>query len=314
MGLLNGKAIVITGSGRGIGEACVKGAARQGASVVVNDVDAEFAEKVAADIRAEGGSAIACAADITDWDQAGQLIDTCIGEYGRIDGLVNNAGLFHINKFLDYDPVAARALIDVNVMGTLNCAARAVKPMVAQGSGSIVNITSGAHMGLDSMSVYGASKGAVASMVYGWALELRGSGVRVNAFSPLGATRMTEVTGDYMVRAAAARRGDSAEVVKSRHETNVQPAEANSPPIEFLLSDRAEGISGQIVRLDGGNLQIYTHPALLLPPIHRDGWTADDIADVFDAQLRDKLVPCGVQAMKEGPVPVTTGYWRETKD
>src|SRR5690606_20027849 len=94
MALLSGKAIVITGSGRGIGEACIKGAARQGSVVVVNDVDAGLAEKVAADIRAAGGTAIACAADITDWDQAGRLIDTCIGEYGRIDGLVNNAGLF----------------------------------------------------------------------------------------------------------------------------------------------------------------------------------------------------------------------------
>jgi len=314
MALLSGKAIVITGSGRGIGEACIKGAARRGASVVVNDVDAVLAEKVAAEIRAEGGKAIACAADITDWDQAGRLIDACVGEFGCIDGLVNNAGLFHIGKFLNYDPVAARALIDVNVMGTLNCAARAMKAMVAQGSGSIVNVTSGAHMGLDSMSVYGASKGAVASMVYSWALELRGTGVRVNAFSPLGATRMTEETGDYMVRAAAAKRGESIEAVKARHETNVQPAEANSPPIEFLLSDRAEGISGQIVRLDGGSLQIYTHPALLLPPIHRETWTAEEIADAFDAQLRDRLVPCGVQAMQEGPVPVTTGYWRETKE
>lgn len=314
MGLLSGKAIIITGSGRGIGEACIKGAARQGAFVVVNDVSADLAEQVASDIRSDGGRAIAFAADITDWDQAGRLIDACIGEYGRIDGLVNNAGLFHINKFLDYDPVAARSLIDVNVMGTLNCAARAVKPMVAQGSGSIVNITSGAHMGLDSMSVYGASKGAVASMVYSWALELSGTGVRVNAFSPLGATRMTEETGDYMVRAAVARRGPRADTVKSRHSSNIQPAEANSPPIEFLLSDLSSAVSGQIVRLDGGNLQIYTHPALLLPPIYRENWTAQDIADAFDAQLSGKLVPCGVQAMREGPVPVTTGYWRETKE
>lgn len=317
MALLSGKAIVITGSGRGIGEACIKGAARQGAAVIVNDVDAGLAEQVAADIRAEGGTAIACAADITDWDQAGRLIDACIGGYGRIDGLVNNAGLFHINKFLNYDPLAARALIDVNVMGTLNCAARAVKPMVAQGSGSIVNITSGAHMGLDSMSVYGASKGAAASMIYSLAIELQGTGVRANAFSPLAATRMTEETGEYLMRAAAAKgaaKGESVEDMKARRAARMQLPEANSPAIEFLLSDRAEGISGQIVRLDGGNLQIYTHPALLLPPIHRESWTAEEIADAFDAHLRDKLVPCGVQGMNQGPVAITTGYWRETKD
>jgi len=298
MGILEGKAVVITGSGRGIGAACAMGAALQGASVVVNDVDAEAAEASAAAIRAAGGQAIACPADITDWQEAGRLIDTCIQAFGRIDGLVNNAGLFHINKAWDFDPQAARALIEVNVLGTMHCAAQAVKPMIAQGSGSIVNVVSGAHMGIDSLGIYGASKGAVASMVYCWAVDLAGTGVRINALSPFGATRMADETSAYRRSIGAVDRRNQ-----------FQSAEANSPLVEYLLSDRAEGVNGQLVRIDKGEIQLYTHPALLVPPLHRETWTAEAIADAFDAELRERLVPCGVLGMEQGPVPLTSGFW-----
>ncbi len=298
MGMLEGKAVVITGSGRGIGAACAMGAARQGASVVVNDVDADVADASAAAIRDAGGTAIACVADITDWDEAGRLIASCIDAFGRIDGLVNNAGLFHMNKAWDFDPKAARALFEVNVLGTMHCAAQAVKPMIAQGTGSIVNVVSGAHMGIDSLGIYGATKGAVASMVYGWAVDLAGTGVRINGLSPFGNTRMAEHTSAYRRSIGATDRSGK-----------FQPAEANSPLVEYLLSDRAEGVSGQLVRIDSGEIQLYTHPALLVPPLYRETWTAAEIADAFDGDLRERLVPVGVLGMEQGPVPLTSGFW-----
>ena len=302
MAMLEGKSVVITGSGRGIGRACIEGCARQGARVVVNDIDADVAEETAAAIRAEGGEAIACVADITSWDDAGRLIQTCIDTYGRIDGLVNNAALFHLSKVWDFDPAEARKLVEVNVMGTFHCAAHAVKPMRAQGSGSIVNVVSGAHMGMEGMTVYGATKGAVASMVYTWAIELEGSGVRVNALSPFGLTRMTKPAEGYYDK-----------MTLSARTAEIQPPEANAPVIEFLLSDRAQGINGQLVRIDKGDLQIYTHPALLLPAMHREHWSGEDVADAFDAQLRARQVPCGVWGMEQGPVPLTSGYWSRVK-
>src|SRR5690242_13315833 len=146
MAVLAGKAVVITGSGRGIGAACAKGAARQGAAVIVNDIDAGPAEETVAAIEAEGGTAVACVADITDWDEAGRLIQSCIDNFGKIDGLVNNAALFHSARLEAMDPKAARALVDVNVIGPLYVTGHAIKPMLAQGSGSIVNVISGAHM------------------------------------------------------------------------------------------------------------------------------------------------------------------------
>jgi NAD(P)-dependent dehydrogenase (short-subunit alcohol dehydrogenase family) len=287
MGLLDGKAVVITGSGRGIGAACARGVARQGAAVVVNDVNAREAEATVDSIRAEGGVAVACVADITVWEEAGRLIQTCLDAFGKIDGLVNNAGLALIGKIQDLDPVAARALIDVNVLGSLYCAAHAVKPMVAQGSGSIVNVTSGAHMGLPSLSVYASSKGAVASMVYSWALELADTGVRANALSPVaGGTGMSPA------------------------DPRNQPPEANSPVVEYLLSDLSSHVNGQMLRIDREELHLIAHPALLVPPAICGQWTAERIAETFAGEFSDRLIPCGVIGVESTPVPLQSGYWK----
>jgi len=303
MSALAGKAVVITGAGRGIGAACAKGAAAQGAAVVVNDVDGGEADAVVAAIIAAGGRAIACVADITDWDDAGRLIASGIEAFGRIDGLVNNAGLFHMGLLTDFAPQAARSLIEVNVLGAFHCAAHAVKPMLAQRSGSIVNVTSGAHLGNPAMGVYGASKGAIASMTYIWAMELADSGVRVNALSPLAQTRMMTDTADY----ARSHGGDPSRFM------DVQPPEANAPVVEYLLSDRAAGITGQIVRIDRDELALYAHPAIQMPSVKGDGngWTIESIAEAFDRDLRQRLVPCGILGTTGRAAPLDSGLWRQ---
>ena len=301
MGELTDKAVVITGAGRGIGAACARGVAARGAAVVVNDVDRREAEDVAAAIVAAGGRAIAVVADITDWEDAGRPIADCVRAFGRIDGLVNNAGLFHLAPLAEFEPRAARALIEVNVLGSLHCAAHAVKPMLAQGSGSIVNVTSGAHLGIPAMGVYGASKGAVASMTYTWAMELADSGIRVNALSPLAATRMTVDTANY----AKSQGQDPARFLET------QPPEANAPVVEYLLSDRAVGITGQIVRIDRDELSLYGHPTVQMPP-SRSGsadWSFESVARTFDADLRHRLVPCGMLGSTGKVAPLDSGLW-----
>ncbi|RYG79529.1 MAG: SDR family oxidoreductase [Alphaproteobacteria bacterium] len=164
-------------------------------------------------------------------------------------------------------------------MGSLHCAAHAVRPMLSQGWGSIVNVTSGAHMGLPGLGTYAASKGAVASMVYCWALELEGTGVRVNALSPV-----------------AAGTGMSAD------DPDGQKPEANSAAVEFLLSDDAAQVSGQIVRIDRREVHLYAHPALLLPPAVNDAWTAEAIAQAFATDFKCRLVPSGVMGIDALPI------------
>jgi NAD(P)-dependent dehydrogenase (short-subunit alcohol dehydrogenase family) len=297
MGVLDGKAVVITGSGRGIGAACARGCARQGAAVVVNDLYPDEVDRVVAEIEAEGGRAVGCVADVTDWDDAGRLIGACTDAFGKIDGLVNNAALFNMMRIDEFDPVKARAEVAVNVLGPLFCTARAAKVMLAQGSGSLVQVTSGAHLGMEKIGVYGATKGAVASMVYTWAIELAGTGVRINAISPIGATTIG------FSRDAPAPAG-----YLDKLRTMMQPPEANSPLVEYLLSDLSRGVHGQLVRIDRDEVQLYTHPALLAPAAVRPAWTAEEIARVFDTEFKGRLVPCGAYAMREGPVPIEDGF------
>ncbi len=297
---LEGKAVVITGSGRGIGAACAMGVARGGASVVVNDLDQAEAQETVDKIKAAGGKAVACIADITDWDAAGRLIQTCIDSDGKIDGLVNNAALLQVALLEEFDPVHTRKMLDVNVLGSMHTAAHAVKPMMAQRSGSIVNVTSGAHMGNKTRGVYAATKGAVASMTYCWALELEEFGIRVNALSPLGRTRMLEVQEAYRPG-----QGDGA-----KRALAIQPPEANSPVVEYLLSDRSQGVTGQLVRIDKEELSIYVHPSIHMPPVVRESWSLDAVAEAFDQDLRSRLVPCGVMGVTGGEIaPVKSGFW-----
>ncbi len=308
--MLEGKAVVITGAGRGIGAACARGIGRQGAKVVVNDIDVEEAEKTAQAIVAEGGTAIACAGDVSNWDHAGRLVETCISTFGKIDGLVNNAALYHIGGVETLDPAISRALVEVNVLGPMYCTGHAVKPMLAQGSGSIVNFVSGAHMGMRGMGIYGATKGAVASMVYTWALELEGSGVRVNALSPFGATDILENSA----RQLEERYGVAPKAMGlPASSVQIQPPEANSPVVEFLLSDAAAGVNGQLIRIDSGELQLYTHPALLLPSVKRDHWDAEAVAQAFADDLAHRQVRCGVLGMEGLPVDLNSGHWKRNE-
>ena len=303
MGLLNGKAVVITGSGRGIGAGCARGVAAQGASVVVNDVDAGPANDTVEAIRAAGGNAVACVADVTNWDQAGKLIQSCIDNFGKIDGLVNNAAVLDRFEISEFNPKTAKWMAEVNVIGPMYVAGRAVKPMLAQGSGSIINVVSGAHMGMPGLGIYGATKGAVASMVYTWSMELAGTGVRVNGLSPFGATTIGQRHSDESID----------EEANARRNAALPPPEANSPVVEYLLSDRAAHVNGQLVRIDRKEISLYTHPALLLPPALNDAWTADRVAEAFDNEFKDRLVACGVLGMESLPVDLKTGFHARAK-
>ena len=147
MGILEGKAIVITGAGRGLGEAYALHAARSGASVVVNDIDGELAVAVADRIGRGGGRAVASAQSVRDPDQASAVVERCLAEFGKVDGLVNNAALNYEALPWDEDVDVARELVEVNVLGVLYCGIAAARVMRTQRAGSIVTISSGSSFG-----------------------------------------------------------------------------------------------------------------------------------------------------------------------
>lgn len=277
--LMQDRAVVVTGAGRGLGEAFAVHLAQAGAAVVVNDIDADLAERTAANIRAHGGRAVASGHTVTDPVQAQAIVDLCVSEFGAIDGLVNNAGLNYESLPWEEDLDEVRELVEVNVLGVMYTGIAAVKAMVDQGrGGAIVNISSGASLGQRKLGVYAASKGAVASLTYSWALDLEDSGIRINAVCPLAHTRM---------------------VWKSERSLRNCPPDRTpsriAPVVLFLLSDDAEGITGQLVRCNGPQLHIVGQPYLKAPILERQTWDTETVRQAFDEVFSAHLEPYGLE-------------------
>jgi NAD(P)-dependent dehydrogenase (short-subunit alcohol dehydrogenase family) len=273
---LEGKAVVVTGAARGLGRAYAREVASLGASVLLSDVSGELAREVAAEITAAGGVASVAEGSIADWATAEALIAQCLAEHGRLDGLVNNAAVFHVGNPWDETEQALRTIVEVNVLGSLFCAVHALRAMVAQRSGSLVNVVSGAHLGIAEMGAYAATKGAIASATYTWALDAHPHNVRVNAISPVARTRMSTVW-------------------ENRDEAHMdEPDPVDIAPLAaFLLSDRAAGVTGQVVRLDAGGLSILTQPHFAAEPVPLPERSFEAVAAAFAGPLAGAACPVG---------------------
>ncbi len=279
MGILEGRAVVVTGAGRGLGRAYARAAAREGARVVVNDVDADAAGEAGEQIRKACGSADACAVhvgSVADWASAQQMIELCTSGFGRIDGLVSNAGTHYLTEPQHDDAAQIRETIESNVMGTMFCGIHAMRAMIGQGQGGvIVNSTSAALCGMSMVASYGAAKGAIASLTYSWAIDLMKHGIRVNAISATALTRMVGHTLEH------------------RDSPVSWPPETMAPLVLYLLSDRSGGLTGQLIRLWGGRLQLIGHPSVSPTLAERESWSVEQLERAFDHDLRGQLQPFG---------------------
>lgn len=283
--ILQGKAIVITGAGGGLGAAYARHAGRLGARVVVNDLDGAAAEATAAAIRADGGEAAASAGSVSSWDYCGALVETCVERFGGIDGFVSNAGILRHGRITEMNERDLRAMLEVNTIGAAACASHAIRAMLRQGTpGSIVNVASGSQAGDIALGGYGASKAAVATLTYSWAMELRDTNVRVNAISPLAHTEMAESNMKLLAEQSAGR-----EVAY----TKLPPVDINAPTVAFLLSDASIGINGQVVRIAGTDLSYVTHP-MIAEPVLKGDWSDDAVAEAFRETLAARQQKLGL--------------------
>ena len=242
--LLDGRSVVITGAGRGLGRAYAHACAAYGANVVVNDIDEAAARAVVEELTAMGRHAVAEPGAVGSWSTAARLMDTAERQFGRIDGLVANAGITHQAMPWDEDESRLRHIAETNILGVQFCATHAMRAMIRQGTGgSIVTVVSGSRFGITGMSAYGATKGAVAAMTAGWALDCAPMGIRVNALSPLALTGMAAIDARPDRPALGA-------------------PEDVAPAVVALLSEATRGVTGRSIRFDGMTLSAYTAEGL----------------------------------------------------
>jgi NAD(P)-dependent dehydrogenase (short-subunit alcohol dehydrogenase family) len=279
MGILDGKAAVVTGGGRGIGRGHCFHLAAGGAAVVVNDVDAAEARKVVEEIARAGGKAAANSDDIGTREGARALVEQCVREFGGIHILVNNAGNVRDRSFLKMSDEDFSQVLRVHVHGTFACSQEAALRMRDQGTGGcIVNTVSAAHFGNFGQTNYAGAKGAIASMTYTWAGELARYGIRVNAISPSGTTRMS---------ATAKIGGKTVEL------PFIDPT-LNGAFVAFLCSDEAGYVTGQIFGTGGDRVVLLEQPRYGTGMFKPGGWGVDDLHQHFKSILGNRLEPFGL--------------------
>ena len=252
---LEGKIAVVTGAARGIGAACARRFAAEGAAVVIADILEEQGEATAQAIRDDGGSADFIPCDTGDAVQARALIERTVSRQGRIDVLVNNAGIFTIADFLDVTEEDFDRVLRTNLKGYFLVGQAAAREMAAAGSGSIVNMSSvNGVMAIESIAAYVVSKGGVNQLTSVMALALAPKGVRVNAIGP--GTILTELSGSLLTDEAARRR-----VLSRTPMGRVGQPEEIAGIAVFLASDDSSYVTGQVIYADGGRMRLnYTMP------------------------------------------------------
>jgi len=261
---LKGKAVIVTGAGRGIGRAIALAFAKEGADVVVNDIDASVADSVAQEARALGCRTLAIKADVADAEQVDEMVRKALSQFKRVDILVNNAGIAYTEEGPIKRPMFAESTsqdwqreIDIILYGTLNCTKAVIPHMTQQKSGRIVNIASvAATYGARRRSIYGAAKAGVIGFTTNLAAELGYHGITVNAVAP-GSVVATRAT---MMEEKAETDPEGYRAWKEQREFTLNVTalgrfgcpEDIANAVLFLASDAARWITGQTLKVDGG--------------------------------------------------------------
>ena len=303
---MEGRVVIVTGAGRGIGREVAHWMADDGASVVVNDlggaVDGEGtsgspAEQTAKEIRDKGGSAVANFDSVAEYESAGNIIQTAIDNFGRLDAVCHVAGILRDRMVFNMSEAEWDAVLQVHLYGAFNMVRNAIPHMIKQGYGRIVLYSSGSGLGSSGQANYSAAKEGMVGFVRSLAKELAPYGITANAVYPGGATRMTETVPDSsrQLRAAAVATTE----IRTQGEPIQGPPEArdpanNAPKAVYLCSEAAGNITGQVIGTSGWQMTLYS-PRHVTRSIHKNGrWTLDEL---------DELIPISLAQGLTNPMP-----------
>ena len=246
---LKDKVVIVTGGGVGIGKAYAQGLAKEGAKVVVADIQETEAKKVAADIQQGGGEAIAVSVDVTSPEKTQSMAEAALKRYGRIDALVNNAGLYSALKkkpFMEIDPEEWDRVMSVNVKGLFLCVKAVYPAMKQQGKGKIINISSGTALsGSPFFLHYVSSKAGVIGFTRALAREVGDDNICVNSIMPGLTISGSNQEGVMTAEQLADRR-------KRRCLQRDQYPQDLVGTVIFLCSDDSDFMTGQSISVDGG--------------------------------------------------------------
>jgi len=284
--MLKGKVVLVTGAGGGIGRDFALAMAAAGAKVVVNDLgtsvkgegkDAAPAQKVVDEIRSAGGTAAASTDSVAEWESANRIVQTALDAFGRIDVIVNNAGILRDRFFFNMSVEEWRAVIDVHLNGSFFVSRAAATHFKTQQSGCYVHMTSTSGLvGNLGQANYSAAKLGIAGLSKSIALDMAKYNVRSNCISPFAWSRMigsipTE-TEDQKARV---------EKLKFMETSKIAPLAV------FLASDRAQDVTGQIFAVRANEIFLMSQSRPLRSVHRSDGWTPETIAAHAIPSLRD---------------------------
>lgn len=291
MGLLDGKVAIVTGAGGGIGREIALAMAMAGASVVVNDVGASLAgegetsatpgEQTKAIIEQRGGRAATNTDSVASWDGGRRIVETAMDAFGRVDIVVNNAGILRDQIFHKMSEAEWRGVIDVHLNGSFFVSRAAAEPFRAQGSGAFVHMTSTSGLiGNFGQANYSAAKLGIAALSKSIALDMGRFGVRSNCIAPFAWSRMTSSI-------PAETEEQKARVAKLKE----MGPEKNAPLAVFLASDAAKEVTGQIFAARHNELFLFNHPRPIRALQRSEGWTPEAIAEHALPAFRPSLHP-----------------------
>ncbi len=248
---LSGRVCLVTGGAQGIGEACIRRFARESAKLVIADIDDQRGAALASEL---GGLYVHC--DVGDKAQVDALVAQTLAAHGRIDVLVNNAGIFRAADFLDVTESDFDAVLRINLKGSFLVGQAVAREMARVGQGSIINMSSvNAVLTIPTISSYNVSKGGINQLTRVMALALADKGVRVNAVAP--GTIATELAAKAVLTSEEAK----AKIMSRTPMKRLGEPSEIADTVAYLASDAASYITGEIVVVDGGRMTLnYTVP------------------------------------------------------